>query len=102
MLYWVSLAGALSGTALGQVFYRYYFVDKRRSWLFLAILFFLVVPLFSYFALKGISLGTVYMSTGLTQVLILFLSKYFLKENIQVSKMLAVGVIILGVVVYAL
>lgn len=102
MLHWFSLVGALSGTAMGQFFYRYYFIKKNFVWLFFAVSFFLMVPLFSYFALKGLSLGVVYMSTGLTQVIILVMSKYFLEEDVGIKKIMSVGIIVFGVVVYAI
>ncbi|TYO99020.1 hypothetical protein EDC39_104144 [Geothermobacter ehrlichii] len=100
VLYWLSLLAALLGTAFAQFFYKVYFVKREKKYLFLTLLIFVNVPLFSYYALRAIDLNIVYMSTAVTQVIIVLLSKFGLNETIQFQKVCAIGIIILGMAVY--
>lgn len=60
------------------------------------------IPLMSYLALKELDLSVFYMSTGLTYVLVMLLSRYILNEIIEKHQLYAVALIIGGVLVFNL
>lgn len=99
---WAALAAALLCTAFGQVFYKMFFTAKRRRYLAIAILTFVMIPPLSYLALRNLTIGLVYMSTALTQVMVLVMSRYMLKETITRQHMLASALLVVGIILYAL
>lgn len=99
---WVALTAALLCTALGQVFYKMFFTDKRWRYLVIAILTFVMIPPLSYLALKHLTIGFVYMSTAFTQVIVLAMSRYILHETITRQHLLASALLVIGIVLYAL
>lgn len=94
------LALAIAATSVAQVSYRLYFLSRLRRYLFLAIGAFCVAPVMSFLALKVFSLSSVYMATGLSYVLVLFLAWLFLKEPLVPWNVAAVAVILFGVLIF--
>ena len=101
MLNYSALVLALILTALGQVYYKMYFTYRQRRYLVLAIGFFVSVPILNYIALKGITIGIVYMSTAVAHLLVVGLSHYLLKETLTRDHFVAMTLIIFGVFLYA-
>ncbi len=93
---------ALVCTAFGQLNYKLFFV-RGKCWtnLILAVAFFCTIPICAYFALKQLAVGLVYMCTALTQLMILGLSHYVLKEKFTGNHAMALVLIISGIVLYA-
>ncbi len=100
--YWLALSGALLSTALAQLFYKLYFRDRRNGLLVLSIGCFVSASVFAYLALKGLSLGMVYMSTALTQLLVMGLAHFVLGERITRDHGVAMGLIVSGIIIYAI
>lgn len=98
---WIELAGALTATALAQLCYKVYFVRRKRIYIGAAIALFVMVPPLAYLALTHLGVGIVYMSTALTQILVLVLSRFVLKERIGYSHAAAMALIVAGVVLYS-
>ncbi|MBT8115920.1 MAG: EamA family transporter [Arenicella sp.] len=98
---WIVLFVGLLFTALGQFFFKLYYLKNSSRYVLLAIGCFISVPLFIYWALQSIGIGTVYMSTALTHIMILFLSWAFLKEQLTRHHFISMAFIISGVVLYA-
>jgi multidrug transporter EmrE-like cation transporter len=96
----VYLACAIVFTALAQVSFKLYSRRHNLSYLVLTIGLFCVVPFMNYLALRDLSMGVVYMSTGLTYVLIMFFSKYILYEPVGRQHVYAVTLIVSGVLVF--
>ena len=94
------LAGAIMSTAIAQVSYKLFFHENKKAYLALAVLFFIITPFFAFFALKGLSLSFVYMSTGLTYVLVILAAKVVLNEKISRRQVYAVALILAGVMVF--
>lgn len=67
---------------------------------FTAYSLYLLATLFTVYALKDIPLKIFYTATSLKFVLILLLSKLILCERIDKKKVIAVGLIVSGVVVF--
>lgn len=95
---------AVSGTALGQTMYKLSVMDRehRRPALFVAAaaLFMLTQGAF-FVALQYLQVGTVYMATGLTHVLVLVLARFVLHEILDQRHLTAVSLIVVGLLLYA-
>ena len=63
---------------------------------------FLIVTVCAVFALQGLELKLFYALTSLNYVVVMVLSGVVLKEELNVDKLLAVGLIVVGVVVFNL
>lgn len=96
------LACALIFTALAQTCYKLYSLKRRRVYIVATILLFVLTPVMSYLALRELSLSVVYMSTGLTYILVLLAARFVLHERIAGRQLTAVSLIALGVVVFNL
>jgi drug/metabolite transporter (DMT)-like permease len=97
----LALGAALVCTAVGQVAYKRYFALRQGPLLAAAFATFAVAQLGFFVALKGLEVGVVYMSMGLAQVLVLALSHYVLGETVTRRHLVAVGLIVGGLVLYA-
>ena len=100
--YIAALIAALTGTALGQLNFKLFYARNRR-WrnLVIAFLFFCAVPFCSYIALHRLTIGLVYMCTAVTQLLVLGLSHFVLKEKLNRNHAIALVLIITGIIIYA-
>lgn len=98
--YWIALGVALTTTALGQVVLKIFAKTNRRLHFFVAIAFFVLAPCSSYFALRGLGIGTVYMSTSITQVMVLLLAWRLLQEQVTRDHLIAMALIIGGLILY--
>jgi len=95
------LALAILCTSLGQFFYKLFALNKKKSFLLVTLFLFGGVPVFSYMALKGLGIDIVYLSTTVSIVIILILSKCFLGEKIDRQKIMGSFLIIVGITCYA-
>ena len=100
--HWLALAGALCATALAQLFYKLYFRSHRKVHLVLSVGCFLSASLCAYGALKGLTIGMVYMSTALTQLLVIGLAHFVLGERLSRDHGIAMALIVSGIVIYAM
>lgn len=107
----VALVTALVSTSFGQLSYKLFFDQRRgqpldwrrlRSWrLAAACTLFGIAQIGFFLALRGLPVGTVYMSTGVTQVIVLGLSRVVLHEAVGRDHLIAVGLILTGLALYA-
>jgi len=96
------LATALVCTALAQYSYKLYFVRHRPGPLLLrALALFAIAQIGFFAALTRLEVGTVYMSVGVVQILVLALSRYGLGEDVNRHHLTAVILIVGGLVLYA-
>ena len=63
---------------------------------------FLIVTICAVFALQGLELKLLYALTSLNYVVVMVLSGVVLKEELNMDKLRAVGLIVIGVVVFNL
>ncbi len=91
---------ALFATATGQMFFKMHFQHVGSVFLFLALGTFAIIPVCSYLALLNLSLAAVYMTMALTNVLVLVMSHFFLKERITKRHIVAVTFIVFGVLLF--
>ena len=100
-LFWTALVAGLLFTAAGQVQFKHYYSSHRRLDLLSALALFGLVPVVNFLALRGLSFGLVYMSTAVTQVLVLFMCWVFLGEKLQRSSLPGIALVVAGIIVYA-
>jgi multidrug transporter EmrE-like cation transporter len=61
---------------------------------------FILVTIFSVYALKGISLKVFYSFTSLNFFLVLIFSYFVLKEPVNKGQIIGIGLIVLGIIVF--
>lgn len=71
-----------------------------NPWTFIAYVLYLIVTIFTVYALKGISLKLFYTATSLKFVVVLILSRLVLYEKINNEKIIAIGFIVSGVIIF--
>lgn len=98
----IFLLFALIFTAIGQLLFRLYYVRANKKYLAAALGSFVVVPLFSYIALLNLTLAFVYMSTALIHILVLSMSRVFLKEQLTRKQIISMSLIVMGIIVFNL
>lgn len=102
MINYIYLACSVIFTALGQLFYKLFWQDRKIVFLILTIISFVLVPFFNYLALIQIPLDVVYMFMSNNIVLVLLLSVIILGEKMYYKQYIGAGIIILGIVIYNL
>lgn len=101
-IYWIALSISYIFTAFGQVVYKL-FAHTKNKWHFLfAVAFFVVAPFTSYVALKRIEVGMVFIGAATSQILIMIMSHYVLKEKITKDHIVSTILILLGLFLYAI
>lgn len=98
---WLFLVGALASTAFAQLGYKLYFRAGRQAYLTAAVVLFVGASLFAYLALQKLTVGMVYMSTAVTQLLVAGLAWGVLGERLTRDHFIALALIVSGVVLYA-
>jgi drug/metabolite transporter (DMT)-like permease len=101
-IYWTALTISYVVTACGQVIYKL-FAHTKNKWHFIwSIAFFIIAPFTSYIALKKIAVGMVFIGAATSQVLIMIMSHYILKEKITKDHLISMALILLGLMAYAM
>lgn len=99
---WIALGTSFMTTAWGQVTYKMF--SQTRRWLLfaLAVALFITAQISNYVALHNLPLGTVYIGTGLTHILVLLLSARVLKERITCDHFVAIVMIVSGLTLFSI
>lgn len=97
---WLWLALALLATAVGQLVYKY--ASMQQSWRLtvLAVAIFCIAPVGAFMALHSLSLATVYVSTALSQLLVVLGSMALFRERYRLRQWLGFAAILAGVMVF--
>jgi drug/metabolite transporter (DMT)-like permease len=95
------LAGALLLTASGQLAFKFGVANHRRPVTGMGLIALGAAMVCTLFALRTLGIGLVYLSTGLTHVLILAGSRFILHERIPLNRLVGAAAIIAGVGLYA-
>lgn len=96
-----ALAIGLLAASFGQVSFKLWATRGSRTHLVLALGLFLVGQLGFFAALTQLEIGVVYMTTALSQILVLALARGLVSERLTRDHAIAVGLIAVGVVLYA-
>src|SRR5690606_10221670 len=102
MLPLIALLGALGTTAAAQVSYKKYSLGHGRRNLYLTVLLFGAAPPLTYLAVKGFGVGTVYISTSITYVLVALAGWRVFGERPTRRRVVAMIFIALGILVYGI
>lgn len=97
---WLWLGMALTATAAGQLVFKRASSGGSRWLLFVAIATFGLAPPASYMALHGLTLATVYISTALSQLVVVLASIALFGERYGLRQWLALGLIVIGILVF--
>lgn len=97
---WIALGTSFTTTACGQITYKLFSTTRRTVFLGTALGLFIMAQLANYIALHRLSIGTVYIGTGITHILILVLSRAVLKEKLTRDHLIAVLLIVSGLVLF--
>jgi len=102
MTAWAWLAIALLATAVGQIVFKLAADRRSRGLSIAAAATFCLAPPASFFALRGLSLGTVYVSTAITQVLVVVAAMWCFGERYTRLQWTGLSLILAGVVLFNL
>ncbi len=107
----IALVVSLGLAGIGQVLFKRWALARAAaqpagrlapiSRLVPALVAFAVAQLGFFVALTKLSVGVVYMSTAATQVLVLYLSYWWLGEAVTKHHITGVAAIVLGILLYA-
>lgn len=87
-------------TAAAQTAFKFYFRSRSLWSLCGAIALFLLVPVTTYNALKGLPLATVYVATAASQLIVVLLSLAFMGERYSRKQYLGFGFVLVGIAIY--
>lgn len=97
---WFALAVTVFATVAAQLLFKHFHTSKQRVHLLVAIaLFGLAVPC-TIIAARGLGIGRVYIGASLTYVLASLAGRLLFKEKMGRVQWLALGLIVLGVLIY--
>lgn len=102
MTAWAWLALALFATATGQLLYKEASLRGSRIILWITVACFCAAPIASYLALRSLSLATVYVSTSISQLIVVFGSMVFFGERYGSRQWLGLALILAGVIIFNL
>ena len=99
---YLSLVLAVFFTSFGQLTFKGFADTRKKNYLLLTVALFGIVPIFSLFALKRLSIDIVYVSTAFNISLVSLLSYLCLKEVFEKVKVIGILLITTGVGIYNL
>lgn len=100
MLGYLFVLGAVFATSAGVVVYKKYTRSKNVVTLITTIVLLLLAPISSFNALQYLTVDVVYMATSLNGLIVLCMSQFFLKENVEYNQLLGAVLVFVGVSIY--
>ena len=97
-----ALIGLLLFTAIGQLLFKYGTTKGDLRFTLVGFGSLGAATVSSFLALRTLGIGLVYLSMGLTHILIMLGSRYFLDEKITRQRLLGSGLVIAGILTYAI
>ena len=97
---WSWLAIAIAATACGQLLYKHASVTRSRMFTLYAIIAFCIAPVAAFMALHSLSLATVYISTAISQLIVVLASMLLFGERYDHRQWAGLGLILTGVIVF--
>ena len=101
---WLFLAVTILATVAAQLAFKQYFLSQRLRLLFLssAVALFCLAVVCTYFAVRELGIGRVYVGAALTYVITPLAARYLFAEHLDGGHYAALGLIVAGVVIYNL
>ena len=97
---WLCLVITIFTTVAAQLAFRQYFLSRRALFIPAAAVLFCLAVVCTYFAVRGLGIGRVYVGAALTYVLTPLAAHRLFGEHLGRTKLLALGFILAGVVIY--
>ncbi len=97
---WIFTAAAILLTAIGHVFYKIYALNGRLQFLILTAITFVLIPCFSFLALRELTIAQVYLCTAMVPILTTIGAKIFIKEKITKHHIIGLSLITIGTILY--
>jgi len=99
---WVYTAIAVFLSAVGHVLYKYYVMTEKLLFLILTVVIFISIPLFSFLALRDLTIAQVYLCTATVPLMTTLGAKIFIKEIISKHHFIGLVLITSGTITYIL
>lgn len=101
---WIFLAVTIFATVAAQLAFKQYFLSQRSRLLFLAsaVTLFCLAVVCTYFAVRELGIGRVYVGAALTYVITPLAARHLFGEHLDRGHYAALGLIMAGVVIYNL
>lgn len=97
---WLFLGITILATLTAQLAFKQYFLSRRKIFVPAAAALFCLAVVCTYFAVRSLGIGRVYVGAALTYVLAPLAARYAFDEHLGRGQFLALGLIVAGVVVY--
>ncbi len=99
---WVFLAITILATVAAQLAFKQYFLLRRALFLSAAVVLFCLAVLSTYFSVRELGIGRVYVGAALTYVLTPLAARRLFDEHLGRGHYVALALILAGIVVYNL
>jgi multidrug transporter EmrE-like cation transporter len=97
---WVFLGITILATVAAQLAFKQYFLSRRHRFVLGAAVLFCLAVVCTYFAVRSLGIGRVYVGAALTYVLAPLAAHHAFGEHLGRNQFFALGLIVAGVVVY--
>ena len=97
---WLFLGVTIVATVVAQLAFKEYFLSRRKLFVPVAAVLFCLAVVCTYFAVRELGIGRVYVGAALTYVLAPLAARRLFGEHLGRNQMLALGLIVVGVVIY--
>ena len=97
---WLFLGITIFTTVAAQLAFRQYFLSHRKLFIPVAAVLFCLAVICTYFAVRGLGIGRVYVGAALTYVLTPLAAHRLFGEHLGRNQLLALGLIMAGVAIY--
>lgn len=97
---WLCLGITIVATVAAQLAFKQHFLSRRRLFIPIAAILFCLAVICTYFAVRSLGIGRVYVGAALTYVLAPLAANRMFGEYLGRSQLLALGLIVSGVVIY--
>ena len=97
---WIFLSGTITATVVAQLSFKQYFLSRRKLFVPAAAVLFCLAVVCTYFAVRGLGIGRVYVGAALTYVLAPVAAWRLFGEYLGRNQLLALSLILAGVVIY--
>ncbi|MEZ9601403.1 EamA family transporter [Vibrio sp. 10N.286.46.A8] len=91
---------AIVSTSSGIVFYKIFTKSRNKVSLLATVILMVCAPIFSFTALKYLSIDLVYMATSLNGLVVLLMSRFVLGEDVKRNQLLGSILVFIGVFIY--
>ncbi|HET9819680.1 MAG TPA: SMR family transporter [Rhodanobacteraceae bacterium] len=97
---WVFLGMTIAATVVAQLAFKQHFLSRRKVFIPIAAVLFCLAVVCTYFAVRELGIGRVYVGAALTYVLAPLAAHRLFGEHLGRNQLLALGLIVAGVVIY--